>query len=146
MKLNEKLHSYRKKSGLSQQELAEQLDVSRQSVSKWETEITVPSVEKLILLSKLYNVPLTILTDDDVELKENTDLQPVTNTKKNPSILLRMGLVVVVAIVVISGSLILRHIGVSKEESLPLDEISAVNTEELGDLEKGDLSATDDIP
>ena len=103
MKLNEKLHSYRKKSGLSQQELAEQLDVSRQSVSKWETGITVPSVEKLILLSKLYNVPLTILTDDDVELKENTDLQPVTNTKKNPSILLRMGLVVVVAIVVISG-------------------------------------------
>ena len=99
-----------------------------------------------ILLSKLYNVPLTILTDDDVELKENTDLQPVTNTKKNPSILLRMGLVVVVAIVVISGSLNLRHIGVSKEESLPLDEISAVNTEELGDLEKGDLSATDDIP
>ena len=88
MKLNEKLHSYRKKSGLSQQELAEQLDVSRQSVSKWETGITVPSVEKLILLSKLYNVPLTILTDDDVELKENTDLQPVTNTKKNPSILL----------------------------------------------------------
>lgn len=82
MKLNEKLHSYRKKSGLSQQELAEQLDVSRQSVSKWETGITVPSVEKLILLSKLYNVPLTILTDDDVELKENTDLQPVTNTKK----------------------------------------------------------------
>ena len=55
MKLNEKLHSYRKKSGLSQQELAEQLDVSRQSVSKWETGITVPSVEKLILLSKLYN-------------------------------------------------------------------------------------------
>ena len=86
MKLNEKLHSNRKKSGLSQQELAEQLDVSRQSVSKWETGITVPSVEKLILLSKLYNVPLTILTDDDVELKENTDLQPVTNTKKNPSI------------------------------------------------------------
>ena len=70
MKLNEKLHSYRKKSGLSQQELAEQLDVSRQSVSKWETGITVPSGEKLILLSKLYNVPLTILTDDDVELKE----------------------------------------------------------------------------
>ena len=84
MKLNEKLHSYRKKSGLSQQELAEQLDVSRQSVSKWETGITVPSVEKLILLSKLYNVPLTILPDDDVELKENTDLQPVTNTKKIP--------------------------------------------------------------
>lgn len=83
MKLNEKLHSYRKKSGLSQQELAEQLDVSRQSVSKWETGITVPSVEKLILLSKLYNVPLTILTDDDVELKENTDLQPVTSTKKS---------------------------------------------------------------
>ena len=146
MTLGERLFQYRNSINMSQEKLAEKIGVTRQTVSKWETGITVPSVEKLILLSKLYNVPLTILTDDDVELKENTDLQPVTNTKKNPSILLRMGLVVVVAIVVISGSLILRHIGVSKEESLPLDEISAVNTEELGDLEKGDLSATDDIP
>ncbi len=50
MKLSEKLYSYRKKAGMSQQELAEHLGVSRQSISKWETGTTVPSSEKLIRL------------------------------------------------------------------------------------------------
>lgn len=50
MKLSEKLYSYRKKADMSQQELAEHLGVSRQSISKWETGTTVPSSEKLIRL------------------------------------------------------------------------------------------------
>ncbi len=70
MKLSEKLYSYRKKAGMSQQELAEQLDVSRQTVSKWETGMVLPSAEKLIRLSKLFSVPLDVLTDDSIGLTE----------------------------------------------------------------------------
>lgn len=56
---------------MSQQELAEHLGVSRQSISKWETGTTVPSSEKLIRLSKLYSVSLDVLTNDVIELAES---------------------------------------------------------------------------
>ncbi len=56
MSLGEKLLDLRKKAGLSQEEVAEKLGVSRQSVSKWETDQTVPELIKAKLLSQLYNV------------------------------------------------------------------------------------------
>lgn len=56
MSLGEKLLDLRKKSGLSQEEVADKLGVSRQTVSKWETDQTVPELIKAKLLSQLYNV------------------------------------------------------------------------------------------
>jgi transcriptional regulator with XRE-family HTH domain len=56
MALGEKLLDLRKKSGLSQEEVAEKLGVSRQTVSKWETNQTVPELIKAKLLSQLYHV------------------------------------------------------------------------------------------
>lgn len=56
MSLGEKLLDLRKKAGLSQEEVADKLGVSRQTVSKWETDQTVPELIKVKLLSQLYNV------------------------------------------------------------------------------------------
>lgn len=56
MTLGEKLLDLRKKLGLSQEEVAEKLNVSRQTISKWETGQTVPELFKVKLLSELYNV------------------------------------------------------------------------------------------
>ncbi|MBL4936835.1 helix-turn-helix transcriptional regulator [Clostridium sp. YIM B02515] len=56
MSLGDKLLDLRKKAGLSQEDVADKLDVSRQTVSKWETDQTVPELIKVKLLSKLYNV------------------------------------------------------------------------------------------
>jgi len=56
MSLGEKLLYLRKKKGLSQEDVAEKLGVSRQTVSKWETDQTVPELIKAKLLSQLYNV------------------------------------------------------------------------------------------
>ena len=53
MKLEEKLASLRKRQGLSQQDLADALEVSRQTVSKWETGVTAPSTENLLRIGKL---------------------------------------------------------------------------------------------
>ncbi|MBQ8545619.1 MAG: helix-turn-helix transcriptional regulator [Clostridia bacterium] len=48
MKLSEKIVFLRKRQGMSQEQLANELDVSRQAVYKWETGITTPEIEKLI--------------------------------------------------------------------------------------------------
>ena len=65
MDLKETLHHYRKRQGLSQIELAEALDVSRQTVSKWETGTALPSAENLLALSKLYGVPVDALLNSE---------------------------------------------------------------------------------
>lgn len=58
MLLYEKLARLREQNNMSQFEVAEALDVSRQAVSRWETGRAKPSTEKLIALSRLYGVPL----------------------------------------------------------------------------------------
>lgn len=58
MTLGERIAYYRGKLGLSQGELAEQLGVSRQAVSKWETDAGLPDLERLIALSRLYHITL----------------------------------------------------------------------------------------
>ena len=56
MTLCEKLIDLRRKAGLSQEQMAQQLDVSRQAVSKWETGAADPSTANLLALAKLYGV------------------------------------------------------------------------------------------
>ncbi len=79
MTFGEKLQSLRRQSGLSQEQLASQLTVSRQAVSKWELDNSLPDTENIIQLSKLFNVSIDYLLDDDIEntddisvVKENT--------------------------------------------------------------------------
>jgi transcriptional regulator with XRE-family HTH domain len=64
MSLGENLLKLRKKSGFSQEEVAEKLGVSRQTVSKWETDQTVPELIKAKLLSQLYNVSYDYLISE----------------------------------------------------------------------------------
>lgn len=64
MELHEKLIRLRKQKGMSQLELAEALEVSRQAISKWEVGSAVPSTENLRGLSNLYGVSLDYLVGD----------------------------------------------------------------------------------
>lgn len=63
----DKLIQLRKKAGWSQEELAEQMNVTRQSVSKWEGMQSVPNLEKMILLSELFGVSTDYLLKDEIE-------------------------------------------------------------------------------
>ena len=56
MKLSERIQHLRKSRGMSQEELAEKIGVSRQAVSKWESEQSMPDLEKVILLSGFFGV------------------------------------------------------------------------------------------
>lgn len=66
MKFCEKLQKLRKEKGYSQEQLADLLDVSRQSVSKWESGTTYPEMDKLLSLCKIFDVTLDDLTNDEV--------------------------------------------------------------------------------
>lgn len=63
--LNEKIVYYRKKNMLTQEELAYQLNVSRQTVTKWETGTIYPNIEYLIKLSNLFGVSIDYLVKED---------------------------------------------------------------------------------
>lgn len=56
MKLSEKILTLRKSRNLTQEQLAEQLNVSRQSISKWESGQSIPEIEKIMLLSSIFDV------------------------------------------------------------------------------------------
>lgn len=58
MRLNDKIIELRKQRGWSQEELAQQLGVTRQSVSKWEGAQSVPDIEKIVQMSRLYSLDL----------------------------------------------------------------------------------------
>ena len=67
MLLSEKIMSLRKRNGWSQEELAQQLGVSRQSVSKWESMASMPDIQKIMAMSELFRVSTDYLLRDELE-------------------------------------------------------------------------------
>ena len=78
MILAEKIMNLRKKSGWSQEELADQLGISRQSVSKWESGASIPDLDKIIKMSSLFGVSTDYLLKDEMEIVtySETDDEP----------------------------------------------------------------------
>ena len=70
MSLGNSLFHARKKCGLSQEEVAERLGVSRQTVSKWETDETLPDIRQSKKMAVLYNLSLDELIDFDLDVRE----------------------------------------------------------------------------
>ena len=87
MKFSEKLLTLRKAKNLTQEQLAEKLDVSRQSISKWESGQAVPEMEKIVALSVVFNVT----TDYLLKSSEIDDLSVKTEMleKQQQNILIR---------------------------------------------------------
>lgn len=70
MILADKIIYLRKKNGWSQEELAEKLDVTRQSVSKWESAGSIPDINKIIEMGKIFGVTTDFLLKDNIEIEE----------------------------------------------------------------------------
>ena len=70
MILADKIIEERKRSGWSQEELADQLGVSRQAVSKWESAGSIPDLQKIIQLAELFGVGTDYLLKDEMEPSE----------------------------------------------------------------------------
>lgn len=86
MNLGNHLIQARKKAGLSQEAVAEKLGVSRQTISKWETDETVPDIYQSKKLAKLYHLSLDELIEFDVDLKEIEHIIKNTDEKKEAKV------------------------------------------------------------
>lgn len=75
MSFGENLKNVRKQRGITQEELAETLGVSRQAISKWESDNGYPETEKLLLLSKKLNISLDYLMNDASEMQEKEETE-----------------------------------------------------------------------
>ena len=82
MILADKIIRLRKKNGWSQEELADKMNVSRQAVSKWESAQSIPDLEKILQLSKLFCVTTDYLLKDDIEDEEFTNDSYDASVKK----------------------------------------------------------------
>lgn len=82
MILAQKIAEERKKNGWSQEELAEKLSVSRQSVSKWESAQSVPDLNRILKLAEIFDVTTDYLLKDEIETTQNTmDFETKDNVK-----------------------------------------------------------------
>ncbi len=90
MTLGEKIRELRKINGMSQEYLAEQMEVSRQSISKWENGLSEPSSDKLFKLANIFNVSVIELRNpnSNVELVLNIRKEITTMKKSKPLIVL----------------------------------------------------------
>ena len=99
MDFNEKLQTLRKEKNITQEELAEKLDVSRQAVSKWESGQSLPEIDKIIELAKMHEVSLDYLLTNEKERKNFEPQKNALQTKKSnlriimASLLLGIGLI-----------------------------------------------------
>ncbi len=86
MNLGNSLFHARKKSGLSQEEVAEKLGVSRQTISKWETDETIPDIRQSKKMAVLYSMSLDELIDFDIDIKEIQDIIDKTSEETEEKI------------------------------------------------------------
>lgn len=86
MSLGNSLFNARKKSGLSQEDVAKKLGVSRQTISKWETDETLPDIRQSKKLAVLYHLTLDELIDFDADVKEIEDMIEKTSEETQKKI------------------------------------------------------------
>lgn len=136
----EKLVRLRKEKGLSQLQLAEEINVSRQAISRWEVGLAVPSREKLRALSELYNVSVDYLLSDKADENMKEVSEPENEAKEKPSNHLRAGLiacVVVILLIVVGVMLLHLHNTHKPQNEVPISEME---TEEDDVVFSGDFS------
>lgn len=136
MILADKIIELRKKSGWSQEELASQLGVTRQSVSKWEGAQSVPDMDKILSMSRMFGVSTDILLKDELELpggpigdNSQPNMRKVTMEEASEYLKLRLEcapkIALAVFLCVISPVTLILLAGLSEEKILRLSENSA---------------------
>lgn len=139
MILADKIINLRKKNGWSQQELAEKVNVSRQSVSKWESSMSVPDLDKILQLGNVFGVSTDYLLKDEIEKEDyvetlsDTDMPPlrrVTLSEANEFLQIKFAtagkIALAVLMCIMSPVCLIIFTVVSSTGMLPISENAAV--------------------
>ena len=109
MKLSDKIIKYRKSNGWSQEEFAEKLNVSRQTISRWENGTALPDAQNILHISKLFNITTDYLLNDDYD--SDRDIPVVQTVAKETEILVskkkRTHLIVAICFIVAAICLVI---------------------------------------
>jgi len=79
VKLSEKITALRKSNNMTQEELASICNVSRQSISKWEADIALPELEKILVLSEIFHISTDVLLKDELTIGEVKEVHTCGN-------------------------------------------------------------------
>ena len=107
MEIGKKIMDLRKKNGYSQEELAEKVGVTRQTISKWELGETSPDLKQAKELSKIFNVSLDELADNDIK---DVLIKKTSNTERLSGLILKSIKFIIVFIIMVPILLIILRI------------------------------------
>ncbi|VGW26790.1 helix-turn-helix domain-containing protein [Streptococcus pyogenes] len=98
MEIGQQMIRYRKQQALSQEELAEKVYVSRQSISNWENDKTYPDIHSLLLLSQIFQVSLDQLIKGDIEKMKYTITQvDKKNFKRDTKVMITLMILLMIS-------------------------------------------------
>ena len=140
MKFYEKLIILRKKALLSQEELAEKFDVTRQTISKWELGQSKPDIDKLQMMSKLFEVDVNTLTNEDISLEDKVETKEDKNNKKEDG---DRKFILYILIIIFIASLALLAYRVGTDIKTKKDEIKEELRKEKEKAEKDEKEFKD---
>ncbi len=126
MTFGEKLHKLRKEKGWTQEELASQINISRQALSKWEQGNALPDTENVLQISRIFGVSTDYLLHDEFE--SDADLPAVQNTGKKLKGQMQRILGLAISALGLVGLLVLAIAGFNYREEYPMTPEGVVST------------------
>lgn len=141
MSLAEKLVYLRKQKGLTQMELAERLNVSRQAISRWEMGAAIPSTDNLKFLGDIYEVPVDYFLNDEIEdiSKKNKELDETTSheQEKKGVFLNRRMVCILLAVILMLLAYIISTVIVpnqNKEDIVPMENMTTLEGDNFSEM------------
>lgn len=141
MSLAEKLVYLRKQKGLTQMELAERLNVSRQAISRWEVGAAIPSTDNLKFLGDIYDVPVDYFLNDEIEdiSKKNKELDETTSheQEKKGVFLNRRMVCILLAVILMLLAYIISTVIVpnqNKEDIVPMENMTTLEGDNFSEM------------
>ena len=141
MSLAEKLVYLRKQKGLTQMELAERLNVSRQAISRWEVGAAIPSTDNLKFLGDIYEVPVDYFLNDEIEdiSKKNKELDETTSheQEKKGVFLNRRMVCILLAVMLMLLAYIISTVIVpnqNKEDIVPMENMTTLEGDNFSEM------------
>ena len=103
MEIGKKLKNARVQSGMTQENVAEKINVSRQTISNWENEKSYPDIVSVIKLSDLYSISLDILLKEDIEMIEHLEESTnIVNSNKKLILAIAANIIVIFFFIICS--------------------------------------------